>query len=141
MTGAVFGRPRQDVPECRVHSRAARDEDTHTFPPRARLREPRPGGKEPPGQSPLSVGACVEAGLPVIRGKAISETPSTHRGGVARSTGGRTFIRPSGIPPRAIRVCWSPQVVLWDYRHLWDGHDSGPNAVEPVSRLNFRMRP
>ena len=57
-----------------------------------------------------------------------------HRSGIARAAGGGTrLVRPSGIH-RAVGFRRSRSGVRRDHRYLRDGHDPGPNAVEPVSR-------
>ena len=80
--------------------------------------------------------ACVEAGLPVVRGKkAISLERQVRIAAGSLVLLGAVlgwFVHPAFH--RAVGFRRSRAGVRRDHRYLWDGHDPGPNAVEPVSR-------
>ena len=86
--------------------------------------------------------ACIEAGLSVVRGKkaiSLERQVRIAAGSLVLLGAGLSFIHPIH---RAVGFRWSRAGVRWNHRHLRDGHDSGPYAVEPMQqRIDFLSRP
>ena len=78
--------------------------------------------------------ACVEAGLPVVRGKKaiLAGAASSYRSRIAGSAGGRTRLVRASRVHRAIGFRRSRTGLRRNHRHLRHGHDPGPHALEPM---------
>ena len=84
--------------------------------------------------------ACIAAGLPVVRGKkAMSLERQVRIAAGSLVLLGRDWI--VCVPPAdlAFGFCRRRTGVCRNHRHLRDGHDSGPHAVEPMRRGQRRV--
>ena len=80
--------------------------------------------------------ACVEAGLPVVRGKkaiSLERQVRIAAGSLVLLGAAARLVRASGVH-RPVGLRRSGVGLRRDHRHLRHGHDAGPDAVEPGAR-------